>query len=62
MGGAGGPRIITNAFNSCISMVWVVLWGARVAQESLEMQRILCISMVWVVLWRERAAPESIEM
>ena len=32
-------------------MVWAVVWGARVALASLDMQKTPCISMVWVVLW-----------
>ena len=43
-------------------MVWAVVWGARAATESLEMQQILRISMVWGVLWGARWAAESLEI
>ena len=37
-------------FHNYVPLVWVVLWGARVAPESMEIQRIQSISMVWVVV------------
>ena len=36
LGSAGCPRIIGNCQAFFIFMVWVVLWGARVAQKSLK--------------------------
>ena len=42
-------------------MLWIVLWGARAAPESLEVHSILYISMVWVVLWGARVAPDSLK-
>ena len=44
MGNAGGPMIIGTYRIQENSLVWLVLWKAQLAQESLEMYRILTLA------------------